>query len=191
MSLCRDSFSGTPNDSIKTNDSKTESKILLMNSATVLQQLLQGSPSERAAAAEYLAQQGTEAAYAACELTAACGDTETVSDWAVAALEQLGAPPSSAIESLVSMTQSANPRTVYWAVTLLGRSGRDAAVHQQVLVTLLQHSEDLAVQEKAAWSLGRMRANSLEATQALQQAAQSTEKRLSRVATRSLQPTQT
>ena len=162
-----------------------------MNSATVLQQLLQGSPSERAAAAEYLAQQGTEAAYAACELTAACGDTETVSDWAVAALEQLGAPPSSAIESLVSMTQSANPRTVYWAVTLLGRSGPDAAVHQQVLVTLLQHSEDLAVQEKAAWSLGRMRANSLEATQALQQAAQSTKKRLSRVATRSLQPTQT
>lgn len=161
-----------------------------MNSATTLQQLLHGSPSERATAAEHLAQQGAEAAYAAFELTAACGDTETVSNWAVAALEQLGAPPSSTIESLISMTQSENPLTVYWAVTLLGRAGHDAVVHQQVLVTLLQHSENLAVQEKAAWSLGRMRANSLEAKQALQQAAQSPETRLSRIAEKSLQRTQ-
>ena len=162
-----------------------------MNSATVLQQLLRGSPDERAVAAEHLAQQGAEAAYAACELTEACGDTGAVSDWAVAALEQVGAPPSSAIESLVRMTQQENPLTVYWAVTLLGRAGPDAAVHQEVLVTLLQHSENLAVQEKAAWSLGRMRANSLEATQALQQAAQSPKNRLSRIATKSLQQTQT
>ena len=162
-----------------------------MNSATTLQQLLHGSPSERAMAAEYLAQQGSEAAFAACELTAACGDTEAISDWAVAALEQLGAPPSSTIESLARMAQSKNPLTSYWAVTLLGRAGPDAAVHQQVLVTLLQHSEDLAVQEKAAWSLGRMQAKSQEATQALEQAAQSPEVRLSRVAAKSLQQTKT
>ena len=162
-----------------------------MNSATLLQQLLHGSPGERAVAAEHLAQQGAEAAYAACELTVACSDTEAVSEWAVAALEQVGSPPSSAIESLVSMTQFENPLTVYWAVTLLGRAGPDATVHQKVLITLLQHSEHLAIQEKAAWSLGRMRAKSLEATQALQQASQSPNKRLSRVATKSLQQTQT
>lgn len=161
-----------------------------MNSATTLQQLLHGSPSERATAAEHLAQQGSEAAYAACELTAACADTEAISSWAVDALEQLGTPPSSAIESLVSMAQWENPLTVYWAVTLLGRVGPDAAVHQRVLVTLLQHSEDLAVQEKAAWSLGRMQAKSLEATEALQQVAQSPETRLSRIAAKSLQQTQ-
>ena len=162
-----------------------------MNSATTLQQLLHGSLSERATAAEHLAQQGSEAAYAACELTAACGDAGAISDWAVAALEQLGPPPLSALESLVSLTQSEDPLTVYWAVTLLGRAGPEAAVHEQVLVTLLQHSKDLAVQEKAAWSLGRMQANSLGATQALQQASQSPEARLSRVAAKSLQQTQT
>jgi hypothetical protein len=106
-------------------------------------------------------------------------------------LEQLGPPPLSALESLVSLTHSEDPLTVYWAVTLLGRAGPDAAVHEQVLVTLLQHSKDLAVQEKAAWSLGRMQANSLGATQALQQASQSPEARLSRVAAKSLQQTQT
>ncbi|MGI9466671.1 MAG: HEAT repeat domain-containing protein [Rubripirellula sp.] len=162
-----------------------------MNSATTLQHLLHGSPSERATAAEYLAQQGPEAAYAASELTAACSDTESVSDWAVAALEELGPPPSSAIDSLVSLAQSEKPLTVYWAVTLLGRAGPDALAHQQVLVTLLQYSQDSAVQEKAAWSLGRMQATSSEATQALQQAAQSPESRLSRVAAKSLQQTQT
>lgn len=160
-----------------------------MNSATTLQQLLHGSPSERATAAEHLAQQGTAAAYAASELTAACGDTEQISDWAVAALEQLGPPPSCVIDSLATMAQSKKMLTAYWAVTLLGRAGPDAALHQQVLVTLLQDSKDMAVQEKAAWSLGRMQADSWEAKQALQQAAQSPETRLSRVAAKALQQT--
>lgn len=160
-----------------------------MNSATTLQQLLHGSPSERAAAAEHLAQQGTEAAYAASELTAASGDTEQISDWAVAALEQLGPLPSSAMDSLASMAQSKKTLTAYWAITLLGRAGPEAAVHQQVLVALLKYSAHLVVREKAAWSLGRMHADSSEAMKALQQAAQSPETRLSRVAARALQQT--
>ncbi|MAI71931.1 MAG: hypothetical protein CMM01_13590 [Rhodopirellula sp.] len=160
-----------------------------MNSAMTLQQLVHGSPSERATAAEYLAHQGTDAAYAASQLTAACSDTESVSDWAIAALEQLGPPPSSAIDLLASLAQSEKTLTAYWAVTLLGRAGPDAAFHQQVLVTLLLNSKDLAVQEKAAWSLGRMHADSSEATRALQQAAQSPETRLSRVAAKALQQT--
>ena len=87
------------------------------------------------------------------------------------------------------MAQSKKMLTAYWAVTLLGRAGPDAALHQQVLVTLLQDSKDMAVQEKAAWSLGRMQADSWEAKQALQQAAQSPETRLSRVAAKALQQT--
>ncbi|MDA7865135.1 hypothetical protein N9B24_03305, partial [bacterium] len=79
------------------------------------------------------------------------------------------------------------PLTAYWAVTLLGRAGPDAAVHQRVITDLLEQSSDLSLQEKAAWSLGRMHADSSQAIVALQNAAQSPEPRLSRVASKSLQ----
>lgn len=162
-----------------------------MNSATTLQQLQHGSPNERATAAEHLAQQGPAAAYAASELASACGDTEEVSNWAVAALEELGPPPSSTLDALVRLAQAEKPLIAYWAVTLLGRAGPDAKVHQRTLANLLQNSGDLAVQEKAAWSLGRIHADSPQATQALQRAAVSAESRLSRVAAKALQQTQT
>ena len=177
--------SNTPYDSKMLNESP------LMNAASTLHQLTRGTPHERAQAAEYLAQQGPDAAYAASELTAACGDNAEISHWAVAALEELGPPPASAIDALATLAQSQEPLTAYWAVTLLGRAGRDALEHQGVIADLLEQSPDLALREKAAWSLGRMRANSLEATQALQQAAQSPKNRLSRIATKSLQQTQT
>ena len=99
-----------------------------MNSATVLQQLVHGTPSERAEAAENLAHQGPDAAYAVSALLAACEDTESVSTWAVAALEELGPPPLSAITALGDLAQSDKPLTAYWAVTLLGRAGRQAAL---------------------------------------------------------------
>lgn len=172
-------------------DSKTSDDSSLMNSDNTLHQLLHGSPIERARAAENLAQQGSGAAYAACELTAACGDTDEVSNWAVAALEQLGPPPSPAVDSLAGMAQSENPLIGYWAVTLLGRAGPEAKIHQRLLAALLQDSGDLAVREKAAWSLGKMQADCLEATLALQQAAQAPEPRLSRIAAKALQQTQT
>jgi hypothetical protein len=158
-----------------------------MTSATTLHQLMRGTPRERAEAAEHLAQQGPDAAYAAIELTAACGDIEEISNWVVAALEDMGPPPASVIDSLLSLAQSQQPLTAYWAVTLLGRAGPDAAVHQRVIADLLEQSSDLCLREKAAWSLGRMHADSSQAIVALQNAAQSPEPRLSRVANKSLQ----
>jgi HEAT repeat protein len=174
----------------KEDDSKTKNEPLQMNSATMLHQLVRGTPRERAEAAENLAQQGSEAAYAASELTAACGDTEQVRLWAVAALEQLGSPPVSTIDSLIGLAQSEQPLIAYWAVTLLGRTGPKAKVHQQAIAELLERSNDLAVREKAAWSLGRMRADSSQTTRALKQAARSPEPRLSRVASKALQQMQ-
>ena len=158
-----------------------------MNAASTLHQLRRGTPRERAQAAEYLAQQGPDAAYAASELTAACGDTTEISHWAVAALEELGPPPASAIDALASLAQSEAPLTAYWAVTLLGRAGEDAAEHQVVIADLLEQSPDLALREKAAWSLGRMHADCSQARLALQNAATSQAARLSRLATKALQ----
>ena len=97
----------------------------------------------------------------------------------------------STLDALVRLAQAEKPLIAYWAVTLLGRAGPDAKVHQRTLANLLQNSGDLAVQEKAAWSLGRIHADSPEATQALQRAAVSAESRLSRVAAKALQQTQT
>jgi len=164
---------------------------LLMNAASTLHQLVHGTPGERAKAAEYLAQQGPDAAYAASELTAACGDNAEISDWAVAALEELGPPPTSAIDALATLAQSEVPLTAYWAVTLLGRSGRDAVGHQAVIADLLEQATDLALREKAAWSLGCMHADCSQAKLALQNAAQSQATRLSRIATQSLQQMET
>ena len=175
-----------PNQGPKPNDSKTLNEWPLMNSATVLQQLVHGTPSERAEAAENLAHQGPDAAYAVSALLAACEDTESVSTWAVAALEELGPPPLSAITALGDLAQSDKPLTAYWAVTLLGRAGRQAADCQEILAILLMGTSELALREKAAWALGRMKADSRKAKLALQVAARSPEKRLSRMGSKAL-----
>ena len=179
------------NESNTPYDSKMLNEPPLMNPASTLHQLMRGTSRERAQAAEYLAQQGPDAAYAASELTAACGDHAEISHWAVAALEELGPPPTSAIDALATLAQSEAPLTAYWAVTLLGRAGRDAAEHQGVIADLLEQSPDLALREKAAWSLGRMHADCSQARLALQNAANSQVARLSRLATKVLQQIET
>ena len=158
-----------------------------MSSADRLHNLTQGTAQERAEAAESLAQQGPNAAFAATELVKACGDEQAISDWAVAALEELGPPPTAAISSLAKLTGSDNAQTAYWAITLLGRAGREAASHQNLLAEILEQSGEISLKERAAWGLGRMHADSAKAVMALKQAALSQNERLSRLSGKSLQ----
>jgi HEAT repeat protein len=144
----------------------------------------------RAAAAERLCLAGTESVNAAVELVTACGDEESVRNWAVAALEELGPPDPAAIEPLVGLLSSPNSLTAYWATTLLGRLGPSAAVSQDALVQVLSNSNDASVQERSAWALGKIGANSSSATTALEQASASSNPRLARLAESALSQTE-
>ena len=162
-----------------------------MSSTNTLQKLTQGNVQERTEAAESLARTGTNAAFAATELAEACGDQQAISDWAVAALEELGPPPTAAINTLAKLTGSDHTLTAYWAITLLGRAGREAASHQDLLADMLENSDEISLRQRAAWSLGRIHTDSAKVVTALKQASLSQNARLSRLSSKSLQQTQT
>lgn len=153
------------------------------------QKLQSDDVAERAQAAEALAQLGTDAASAAVELVVACGDEPEVRDWAVAALEQMGSPPNECVDAIQKLISSHDTLVAYWAVTLLGRAGSNACRHQDSLAAVLTNSMDAAVQERAAWSLGKIDASSESAIKALRLASESTNERISRVAKASLKHT--
>ena len=150
------------------------------------QKLRSQDAAERAAAAETLAQMGTDAAIAAVELVQACGDEPEIRDWAVAALEDMGPPHEASIDAIRDQITSENALVAYWAITLLGRSETDALRHQDALAAVLKTATDSSVRERAAWSLGKIDASSEVAIAALAQAAESTDARLSRIAKTSL-----
>ena len=94
----------------------------------LIAQLASANADERAEAAELLCRAGTEAVAATLPLVEACGDDDSrVREWAVAALEELGAPPAEIIDQLAEIASSPEPLGAYWAATLLGRAGGDAA----------------------------------------------------------------
>jgi HEAT repeat protein len=92
-----------------------------------------------------------------------CGDDEAVSNWAVAALEELGTPSISAVESLTSLAMAENSLVAYWAVTLLGRLGPDVTDSQAKLASVLMTKQEVVVQERIAWALEKIGATSDEA----------------------------
>jgi HEAT repeat protein len=91
----------------------------------------------RANAAEALSLLGPEAALAAVELVAACADHEVVREYAVAALEGMGAPLEESIAGLMGLLSHQDSLVLYWAVTLLGRvrESRDEIEKAVAIVT--------------------------------------------------------
>ena len=143
----------------------------------------------RAAAAEKLCHAGSDASDAAVDLVRACDDDEAVSNWAVAALEDLGTPPISAVESLTALASAKNALVAYWAATLLGRLGPDATDSQAKLSSVLMTSPETAVKERIVWALGKIGPTSEDARKALRQAAAGDDSRLSRLAQETLDQT--
>ena len=141
----------------------------------------------RANAAEKLCTAGAEAANAAVELVKACGDDETVQNWAVAALEDHGPPPPASIGPLAELVTSPHSLVAYWAATLLSRIGPQAIESQSALAVVLLESPDEALRERAALALGKIGANSSAAVNALDQAANAKNVRLARLAKESLE----
>jgi HEAT repeat protein len=138
-------------------------------------------------AAERLARAGDAAAAVALPLVTACGDAdEGVRDQAVAALEDLGAPPADAIPGLIEQAANPDPLVAYWAITLLGRSGETAAAAVKALAQQLGAASDSAVRQRAAWALGRIGPAARQASEALRTATTSNDPRLARLAEEAL-----
>lgn len=158
-----------------------------MNDRSELQtDLSNGGLEQRAAAAEQLCLQGSAASYAAVELVRATADMESVSTWAVSALEDLGAPSLDSLESLTELATSNQSAVAYWAVTLLGRLERSGRSSESTLGTLLGRAPDLQVQARAAWALGKIGATSDSTISALKRASKASDKRVARLAGQAL-----
>jgi HEAT repeat protein len=139
--------------------------------------------SARASAAEALARRGDEARAAAVALVRASGDRDaSVRDWAAAALEELGPPLAADIEPLAVLATNPELNIAYWACTLLGRLKDQGASAVPDLTDALSQHQHLVVRERAAWSLGQIGPAAKSALPELQQAAQSGEPRLTRLA---------
>lgn len=145
--------------------------------------------ARRLHAAENLARLGEEARGAAVPLVRAAGDaSESVREWAVAALEGLGPPDVKDLTALQQMTTTTSPDDVaYWAITLVGRLGTEGAPAVPRLIEVLEESDSLVVRQRAAWALGRIGPGGADARDALQQASRSEDPRLSRLAATALQ----
>lgn len=156
--------------------------------AALSKQLVSTDPEQRAAAAEHFSRAGEEAAVAAVPLVTACGDAdERVREFAVAALEDLGPPLAADIPTLIKLVDSPDPLAAYWAITLLGRSGKSAAEAVAVLVACVESSADLSVRQRAAWALGKIGPAAGAARGTLKRAAGQGDERLARLANEALQ----
>lgn len=152
-----------------------------------LERLQSHDVQERAEAAESLSQMGPDAAFASVDLVKGCGDDDRVSASSVAALEEMGPPPVESVPELAVLAGSIHPLVAYWAITLLGRCGDAAQVVEPELAAILQASKENSVQQRAAWALGEIGATSDVAIAALEDAIKSSDARLSRLATTSLE----
>ncbi len=142
--------------------------------------------AQRRQAAEQLALDPDAAA--AVPLVRACADSdEQVREWAVAALEQVGAPAIADAVALAELLAGGQGDVRYWSATLLGRLGEQAVPAVKPLICALDSDDDAAVRQRAAWALGRMGRTAAPAREALTRATLGADARLARLAAEALQ----
>jgi HEAT repeat protein len=135
----------------------------------------------RAAAAEALAKEGSNARHAAVPLAIAAGDAnEIVQQWVASALESIGPPPATEVERLGELLAQGSAATAYWSATLLGRLGPLAAPSTPQLAAALSSTAP-EVAQRAAWALSKIGPEAAAARPSLQAAASSCDARLKRL----------
>ena len=155
--------------------------------STLVVDLESPDPVNRCSAAERLCQLGKTAHNAAVALAVATGDgDEAVAEWATAALEELGPPPADDCPRLAVLLEGSPNSTAYWAATLLGRLGAAAEASVPQLAAALEQHTCSDVKHRAAWALGKVGPPATLAVDALQEAANSDNSRLARLALRAL-----
>jgi HEAT repeat protein len=153
------------------------------NIASCIQNLSAADVNLRINAARELAMAENSACSAAVALTKACADeNEEVSEWATAALEELGEPPAEFARSLGELLTDPCLDVAYWAATLLGRLKHRASVAVDQIENALTEHVESAVRQRAAWALGQMGTVAESVLPLLQSASQSDDVRLARLA---------
>ena len=161
--------------------------------ASLVAALSETDPAQRRVAAEKLAGLENEAGGAAVALVQAAADPDdAVRQWATAALEQLGPPPTDELAPLIALLQG-NPaaEVAYWATTLIGRMGADAAPAVGPLTTLLDSSANPSARQRAAWALGKIGPPATAAGESLERALKGSDPRLARLASAALEQIRT
>lgn len=154
-----------------------------------INELSAAEDARRLDAAEHLARLGEGARGAAVPLVRAAGDaSESVREWAVAALEGLGPPDAEDTTALrQAIVTASHDDVAYWAVTLVGRLGVVGSPAVPELAKALQQADSMAVRQRAAWALGRIGPDAAAAREGLEQASGSDDPRLARLAANALQ----
>lgn len=156
--------------------------------ATLIADLSDPAASRRVAAARSLAGLGPDGAAAASALARTAGDAdEQVREWAVAALEELGAPPREELEALCGLLRDSQADIGYWSATLLGRLGAAASPAVPALADALANAPAASVRQRAAWALGRIGAAAAGARGELAAGAQDPDERLARLCREALE----
>ena len=155
---------------------------------TLVEQLTSSSPQARASAAERISRLGEDAKDASSALVQSCGDNE-LRDSCVAALEELGPPPTEQLPELASLLAAENEATAYWAATLLGRAGAESAPHADRLALTAANGES-PVAERAVWALGKIGPDASAALPMLRSLAESGGPRAARLAKQAIESIQ-
>lgn len=153
-----------------------------MDISTLIDDLGSSDGATRATAAEAISRHA-EAKAAMIPLIRACGDPEeTVREWAVAALEEIGPPESDELAAIAEMLNEPNGDSAYWAATLLGRAEAEAAGEVGALAACLDSQASIAVRQRAAWALRQIGEPAKPAIPALRRAANDGNVRLANLA---------
>jgi HEAT repeat protein len=154
-----------------------------MDVSQLIESLRSSEPDKRSDAAQQLAKLGEAARPAAVALVEACAQADgDAFEWVVASLEQLGPPSKSDVPRLAELADDDAQDVAYWAATLLGRAGKDAATAVDALAHALDTHPALAVRQRAAWALGEIGVATGPARSALQNAATASDRRLATLA---------
>lgn len=130
-----------------------------MENAQLGAELRSGDATRQQAAAEELLSRSHKAAAMAVEIVGALAIvSDNVREQLVGALEELGPPPAESIVSLKKFlsTSGGDINSAYWAATLLGRLGADAAAATDALAQFASSQSELAARERCVWALGEI-----------------------------------
>lgn len=161
-----------------------------MDAEDLAHDLMSPDVQARRQAAKGLARRGADASIAAPALVRAAGDKDdSVREWAVAALEDLGPPRAADLSAVAELLQGTPADTAYWAATLIGRCETAAATCVGPLLEALQTRREMSLRERIVWALGRMGPDASPASTAIEAAFRAPDcpRRLARLCREALQ----
>lgn len=152
---------------------------------TTLRQL---PTSDRIARLQLLANDPEAANQCVTDLLECLADSdEEVRNWASEAVENLDSPSPAYAAQISKYVTSPVDDVAFWALKLLGRMGEEALSQESIIAMALKPERAIVVRQNAAWALGKLGSLTAETQSGLQEAAASSDARLSELAKQALE----